>query len=457
MRQNTESGDASSQSGTDSLDVTSISVTYKVLGDLADPNDAIGVLGRNTAGSGTTKGIEGRVDSPDGYGLYTPDDAKIDGTTELATLGGSLTDDTPMGSVTGEGLAIDDNGVLNSHIYRTFEFTSAGTTWSAISVSNESRVEVTVDMNDVTYGRVGVDIDGSRTAKVEPNEVYHRILSPSSSVSVTSLNWWAFDDSFSVSSQLGDPTGVAFKPDGTRMYVIGADTDSVYSYTLSTAWDVSTASFQNEFDVSTEDGWPTDLAFKSDGSKLFVPGINNTKVYTYGLSTAWDITTASLSSSFDVSSATSDPRGLTFGDTGSKMFVCSRRGANLYAYNLSTSWDVSTASFAAEARLFDPMKVPSGPSGADGVAFNSDGSKAFIVDSFHELLYVYSLSTAWDITTTSGRSTARISSPSEDEGPIGVTLKTDDTELYVSDTIRLTVDAFGLVYSGTAYSSVRKE
>lgn len=48
-------------------------------------SNGIGVLGRNTATSGTTKGVEGRVDSSDGYGLSTPDDAKIGGVLDTAS------------------------------------------------------------------------------------------------------------------------------------------------------------------------------------------------------------------------------------------------------------------------------------------------------------------------------------------------------------------------------------
>ena len=38
------------------------------------------VLGYNQTGSGTTYGVLGQVDSSDGYGLYSPDDVKIEGT-----------------------------------------------------------------------------------------------------------------------------------------------------------------------------------------------------------------------------------------------------------------------------------------------------------------------------------------------------------------------------------------
>jgi hypothetical protein len=43
------------------------------------------VLGHNQTGSGTTYGVLGQVDSSDGYGLYSPDDVKIQGTVDTAT------------------------------------------------------------------------------------------------------------------------------------------------------------------------------------------------------------------------------------------------------------------------------------------------------------------------------------------------------------------------------------
>ena len=47
---------------------------------------------------------------------------------------------------------------------------------------------------------------------------------------------------FSVAAQELNPTGLFFKPDGTKMYVVG-DRHDVYEYDLSSAWNVSTASF----------------------------------------------------------------------------------------------------------------------------------------------------------------------------------------------------------------------
>jgi 6-phosphogluconolactonase (cycloisomerase 2 family) len=116
--------------------------------------------------------------------------------------------------------------------------------------------------------------------------------------------------SFSVSSQDTSPANITFKPDGTKMYVIGSASDLVHQYTLSTAWDLDTASYDSvSFDVSSEDASPMGVAFKPDGTKMYVVGNVSDSVHQYTLSTAWDLDTASYDSvSFSVSSQEGGPR-----------------------------------------------------------------------------------------------------------------------------------------------------
>ena len=52
----------------------------------------------------------------------------------------------------------------------------------------------------------------------------------------------ALNDSFDVSPQDQGLTGMSFNTDGTRMYIVGLDGDNIYQYDLSPAYDVSTAS-----------------------------------------------------------------------------------------------------------------------------------------------------------------------------------------------------------------------
>ena len=39
-----------------------------------------------------------------------------------------------------------------------------------------------------------------------------------------------------------DPYGIHFKPDGTKLFTIGTGEDTVYEYSLSTPWDISSGS-----------------------------------------------------------------------------------------------------------------------------------------------------------------------------------------------------------------------
>ena len=91
--------------------------------------------------------------------------------------------------------------------------------------------------------------------------------------------------SFNVVSQDPYPHGLFFKPDGLLMYVVGRDNNIVYQYTLSTAWDVSTATYASKsFYVGSQDGASRSVFFKSDGLAMYIMGNDNDTVYQYTLS-----------------------------------------------------------------------------------------------------------------------------------------------------------------------------
>ena len=87
--------------------------------------------------------------------------------------------------------------------------------------------------------------------------------------------------SFSVSGQETNAQDISFGPDGTKMYVLGAGGRDVNEYDLSTAWDVSTASYTQNFSVASQDTAPLGVFFKSDGAKMYVVGNSNSTIYQY--------------------------------------------------------------------------------------------------------------------------------------------------------------------------------
>ena len=233
--------------------------------------------------------------------------------------------------------------------------------------------------------------------------------------------------SFNVGSQDSSPSGITFSPDGLKMFVIGFSSDSVYSYSLTTAWDITTATYDlKSFSISDEDTSPSDVAFSPDGLKMFVLGVISDSVHQYTLSIAWDITTALyVSPSFSVSSQDSQPHGLIFSPDGLKMFVVGLSFDNVYQYSLATAWDITTAIY--DMVSFDVSDEDTQPR---GFTFSSDGLKMFIVGNTNDSVFQYSLTTAWDISTAEYNSIS-LDISDQDTFPHGITFSSDDTKMFV--------------------------
>ena len=182
--------------------------------------------------------------------------------------------------------------------------------------------------------------------------------------------------------------GLAFSADGTKMFVLCSSTDYVYQYTLSTAWDVSTASYASiSFSTVSQDTYPESLRFSVDGTKMYVLGGGNDYVYQYTLSTAWDLSTASYANkSFSVVGQNAYTEGLEFSVDGTKMFVVSRNFSYLYQYTLSTAWDVSTASYAS----INLDLAPTADAPSDLVIGNG-GKNLYVLDQTNDAIYQYSI------------------------------------------------------------------
>jgi len=228
------------------------------------------------------------------------------------------------------------------------------------------------------------------------------------------------------------PKGVFLKPDGTKMFVVGSGSDRVREYGLSTAFDLTTASYTTFKSISAEDTNPQDLAFKSDGTKMYVVGSTNDTVFEYDLSTAWDVSTATYNSVSLVVNQSSIPTGIDFKTDGTKMYVCFSSNGITYQYALSTAWDLSTASIET-GKQFDFG------SSDESIRFKSDGLQIMRLRSNplsdpNSTLAVYPLSTAWDISTV-GSSTSSTTLPlagGTDQTLTGLFVSSDGTKVFVT-------------------------
>ena len=243
------------------------------------------------------------------------------------------------------------------------------------------------------------------------NDINEYTLSTGFDVSTSS-----FVDSFDVSGQERGPTDITFNNDGTKMFVSGQVGSDINEYTLSTGFDVSTASPVDSFATSggTTEHYPHDLAFNADGTKMFVTGTFSDHVIEYTLTTGFDVSTASFVDSFSVSSQETEPTGLAFNDDGTKMFVLGCVSDNVNEYTLSTGFDVSTSSFVDSFDISGQENCP------QGLAFNADGTKMFVIGFSGDDVNEYTLSCGFQVTTSSScGSSSSSSDPTTDKDVIG--------------------------------------
>jgi DNA-binding beta-propeller fold protein YncE len=238
--------------------------------------------------------------------------------------------------------------------------------------------------------------------------------------------------SFSVSGQDTSPRKVFFKPDGTKMYVAGSTGRNVYEYDLSTAWDITSATFLQSFSVSTEETDLRGLYFESDGTEMYIIGSGGDDVNQYSLSTAWDVSSASFLQAFSVATQETSPQGLFFKPDGTQMFVVGIIGDSVYEYALSTAWDVSTASHTQSFSV-----ISQAPFVTD-VFFNPDGNKMWVIGQTSDAVSQYSLSTAWDVSTSVYDSVV-FSVSSQETAPQGFFFKPDGSKMYVVGTTNDTI------------------
>ena len=233
--------------------------------------------------------------------------------------------------------------------------------------------------------------------------------------------------SFSVSSQESGCREVRFNADGTKMYIVGSTGNTVHQYSLSTASDLSTASYDSvSFSVTSQQTGTAGLNFNPDGTKMYVTGYSSDTIYQYSLSTAYNVSTASYANkSFYLGNQEVAPRSIVFNADGTKMYVAGPGSDAIFEYDMSTAYDVSTASYNSVS-----LSVSSVDNTAIGWVFNSDGTKAILGGDGNNSIFQYSLSTAYDLSTASYDSVS-FSITSQEAAFEGVTLNTDGTKMYI--------------------------
>lgn len=221
--------------------------------------------------------------------------------------------------------------------------------------------------------------------------------------------WYYTGNSKSVTTDDGSPTAVYVGAAGTALFITGDNNNRVIQYTLSTPYDVSTAGAAvTFFSTSLQETTPAGIDFNSDGTKMFIVGqtaiaplvANAEYVHEYSLSIPWNVSPSSVgwTTSYRINEDTS-PNGVAFGDNGTKMYVIGNTNDRMYQYTLTTPYSLASGvSYSGNSLL---VTITNAEGNFTDLSFNSDGSKVWVAGLDRDRIYEFTLATNWDISTGS--------------------------------------------------------
>ena len=195
-----------------------------------------------------------------------------------------------------------------------------------------------------------------------------------------------------IQSYNGGVVGIYFSSDGTKFYSVSNVNDTVIQFTLSTAWDIRTASYYATLSVAAQETVPEAITFKPDGTELYIAGATGDDVNQYTLSTPWDISTATFTAVSTQKIAT-DVYGIEFNDTGTVLNTT--RNADLITpHALTTAWDITTLQAAGTS-----ANIVTGETTPRNMRFKDDGTAMYVIGATQDKILKWNLSTPYDVTS----------------------------------------------------------
>ena len=231
-------------------------------------------------------------------------------------------------------------------------------------------------------------------------------------------------------------TGVLFNTNGTKMYISGTSQDKIYMYNLTTPFTVTTATYSSKTCNLVGNNDALAFRFNSNGTAIFVLDTKATEtIDKYSLTTAYDISTCSLvaGSPQDFGGGL-EMRSFAFSNDGQKIFIFDQKGNSnkhsIKQYSLSSPFDLSNPILTTDY-IGHNSDLNSIEDYAQGLEFSSDGSKMFLTGNKEDTILAFSLSNPFDLTATVTYDGEHIVTDVVSLG--GITFSSDGSKMIVTD------------------------
>jgi len=184
------------------------------------------------------------------------------------------------------------------------------------------------------------------------------------------------------------------------MYMCGYATNDIFEYSLTTPWDVTTATYTGkQFDfVSTNGGTTEGMYISPDGVECYAIGRGSDRISRYRFSTPWDVSTLSHSQSLNIGSTESNPQAVHFKYDGTIMYFFGLTQDTIYQVPLTTPWDIDVSNQGTiTSQLI--VDLSSDITSAQGMSLSQDGTTMFLIGYTSERITKFTLSTPYDVRT----------------------------------------------------------
>lgn len=196
--------------------------------------------------------------------------------------------------------------------------------------------------------------------------------------------------SFPLGSTQNRPTGMWWKPDGTRIYILGLTQDRINQLNVGTPWDVSTITDPVIQLQLVGLSFPSGIFFMPDGLDFYISDSGTPDmIHQYSLSIPWDITSTLTDVGFvDVTISALNPQDVFFRNNGETMLVISEGMNRVARYTLSTPKLITSAVFQ------DALDISNEETTARGLFMRQhDGKQTSIVGVSAQSMITYDVIT----------------------------------------------------------------
>lgn len=200
-------------------------------------------------------------------------------------------------------------------------------------------------------------------------------------------------------------SGFTFKSDGTKAIIYGWNVSpyeaSLYEYSLSTPWDISTMTLDYRLGVtaSSPSGHLSGAFVSADGVYAYSISNGGTGsgefIYRYTMATPWSLSSATLTDTWEISPGDDfhpEIYGLHFSPSGDNLWIVDNSVDSITTYSMSEAWKPSTSTLGSMLDISSYGTV-------FGVYMNESGDRVYMNDLTANTVNELQMTAPFDITT----------------------------------------------------------